>query len=161
MAKKGIREYKVFCMQNAKVKIERLERGGPCWLFETDTNGVSKSTNVRGFSLVASLGSSCRYKRFLSCLGCTSRPVHNIFFLPVHYFNAFVSIAQQVGQAGVQGRLSLNMCPRVKIINSAGKTRCPVCRESLWIPTEAACFLRKHLFNFSPRECWAWKERKT
>ncbi len=37
-------------------------------------DGDSKSTNERGPSLVGSSGSSCRYKRFLSCLGCSSRP---------------------------------------------------------------------------------------
>jgi hypothetical protein len=39
-----------------------------------------------------------------------SVPVQNIFFLTVHYFNAFVSIAQQAWQAVVQGRLSANVC---------------------------------------------------
>jgi hypothetical protein len=56
-------------------------------------------------SLVGSLGSSCRYKRFLACLGCSRK----YFYLTVHYFNAFVPIAQQAGQAVVPGRLSLNM----------------------------------------------------
>jgi hypothetical protein len=31
-------------------------------------------------------------------------------FLTVHYFNSFVPIDQQAGQAGVLGRLSLSMC---------------------------------------------------
>jgi hypothetical protein len=35
--------------------------------------------------------------------------VQNIFFLAVHYFNSFVPIAQQTGQAVLLGRLSLNM----------------------------------------------------
>ncbi len=34
-------------------------------------------------------------------------PVQNIFFLTVHYFNAFVSIAQQAGQAAMPGRFSI------------------------------------------------------
>ncbi len=38
---------------------------------ETEANGDSKSTNERGPSLVGSLGSSCRYKRFLSYRGCS------------------------------------------------------------------------------------------
>ncbi len=37
-------------------------------------------------------------------------PVKNICFLIVHYFNLCVPIAQQPGQAVVQGRLSLNEC---------------------------------------------------
>jgi hypothetical protein len=40
---------------------------------ETKVNRDSKSTNERGPSLVGSLGMSCRYKRFLFCLGCSSR----------------------------------------------------------------------------------------
>ncbi len=36
-------------------------------------------------------------------------PVQNTFFLTVHYFNSFVPIAQQAGQAAVLGRLSLSM----------------------------------------------------
>ena len=41
---------------------------------ETEANGDSRSTNERSPSLVGSLGSSCQYKIFLSCLGCSSRP---------------------------------------------------------------------------------------
>ncbi len=38
-------------------------------------------------------------------------PVQNIFFPHnVHYFNSFVPITQQAGQAVVLGRLSPNMC---------------------------------------------------
>jgi hypothetical protein len=37
-------------------------------------------------------------------------PVQNIFFLTVHYFNAFAPIAQQAGQAVVLGRLSVIVC---------------------------------------------------
>jgi hypothetical protein len=39
------------------------------WLLltvETEVNGNSKSTNEKGPSLVGSLGSSCRYKRFFA-----------------------------------------------------------------------------------------------
>jgi hypothetical protein len=37
-------------------------------------------------------------------------PVQNILFFPVHYFNAFVPIAQQAGQEVVLGHLSLSIC---------------------------------------------------
>ncbi len=37
-------------------------------------------------------------------------PVQNTFFLTAHYFNLFIPIAQQPGQAVMPGRLSLNMC---------------------------------------------------
>jgi hypothetical protein len=49
-------------------------------------------------------------KRFLFCLGFSSQPSTKDFFLTVHYFNSFVTIAQQAGQAAVLGRLSLSVC---------------------------------------------------
>jgi hypothetical protein len=81
--------------------------GWPVLTVETEVNGGSKSTNERGPFLVGSLVLSCRYKRFLFCLGCSSHPNTKYFFLTVHYFNAFLPIAQQAGQAAVLGRLSL------------------------------------------------------
>jgi hypothetical protein len=42
---------------------------------ETEMNGDSKSTCESG----PSLGLSCRYKRFLFCLGCSSRPSQKLF----------------------------------------------------------------------------------
>jgi hypothetical protein len=47
---------------------------------------------------------------FCLALAAPVGPVQNIFFLTVHYFNSFVPIVQQAGQAVVQGRLSLNVC---------------------------------------------------
>jgi hypothetical protein len=47
---------------------------------EIDVNGDSKSTNERGPSLEGSLGLLCWYKRFLFCLGCSSRPSTKYFF---------------------------------------------------------------------------------
>jgi hypothetical protein len=61
-------------------------------------------------SLVGSLGSSCRYRRFLFCLDCPSRPRRKYFFITLHLFNYFVPIAQQAGQAAMLGRSSLSMC---------------------------------------------------
>jgi hypothetical protein len=75
---------------------------------EVEVNGDSKSTNERGPSLVISLCLSCRYKRFLFSLGCSSGQLQNIFFLTLHFFNFFVPIAQKAGQAAVLGRLSLS-----------------------------------------------------
>jgi hypothetical protein len=68
-----------------------LQGGCPLSAVETETNGDSKSTNERGPSLVGSLGSSCRYKRFLSCLGVHALvgPVQTIFPITVHYLNSF------------------------------------------------------------------------
>jgi hypothetical protein len=88
---------------------ERLERGWPLLTVGTG-NGDSKSTNGRGPSLVGSLGFSCRYKRFLFCLGCSNRPRRKKFFFTVFYFNSFIPTSQQAGQAAMLVRLSLSMC---------------------------------------------------
>jgi hypothetical protein len=37
-------------------------------------------------------------------------PVQNLFFFTLYYFNAFVPITQQAGQAVVLGRLPLIVC---------------------------------------------------
>jgi hypothetical protein len=60
---------------------------------ETEANGDwSKwSTNERGPSLVGLLGSSCRYKRFLSCLGYSGQPSTTHFFSSLHTFSLYVS----------------------------------------------------------------------
>jgi hypothetical protein len=81
----------------------------PLLAVETEVNGYSKSTNERGPSLVAWLGLSCQYKRFLFCLGCSSRPNKKLFLLsPVT--TSIVPITQQARQAVVPGRLSIGMC---------------------------------------------------
>ncbi len=53
----------------------------PLQTVETEANGDSRSTHEKDPSLIGSLGSSCRYKRFLSCLGCYNRPSTKYFFL--------------------------------------------------------------------------------
>ncbi len=45
---------------------------------------------------------------FFPCFGCSGQPSTKYFFLTVH--NLCVPLAQQPGQAVVQGSLSLNMC---------------------------------------------------
>jgi hypothetical protein len=47
---------------------------------------------------------------FCPTLAALVGPVDDIFFFIVHYFNSFVPVAQQAGQAIVQGRLSLKVC---------------------------------------------------
>ncbi len=85
---------------------ERQERGGwPLLTVETE-NGDSKSTNDWLVRLACRAGT----RTFCSALAALVGAVQNIFFLSVHYFNSCVLIAQQVGQAVVLGRLSLNMC---------------------------------------------------
>jgi hypothetical protein len=63
--------------QPAGIAVQRPEipesGGWPLLTVETEATGDSRSTYERGPSLIGSLGSSCLYKRFLSCLGCYSR----------------------------------------------------------------------------------------
>jgi hypothetical protein len=71
--------------------------------------GDSKRTKGKGFCLgmfrwVGRAGTFCLASAALA------GPVQNIFSLAVHYFNLFVPIAQQAGQAVVLGCLSLSMC---------------------------------------------------
>jgi hypothetical protein len=47
---------------------------------------------------------------FYPALAALIAKVQNIFFLIVQYFNSFVPVAQQAGQAIVPGHLPLNMC---------------------------------------------------
>jgi hypothetical protein len=47
---------------------------------------------------------------FCSAFAALVGPVHDNFFLTVHYFISFVPIAQQAGEAVVLDRLSLSMC---------------------------------------------------
>ena len=88
--------------------------GWPLLTVETEANGDLWSTNQRGPSLVCSLGSPCRYKRFSSCLGSSSQPGTQYFFPHLTLINFMcphvVPIAQQPWQAVVPGRLSLSMC---------------------------------------------------
>ncbi len=65
-------------------------QGWPLLTVETEVNGDSKSKNEGCPCLVGSSGLSCRCKRFLISLGCSSRPsTKYIFFFTVHYFNSF------------------------------------------------------------------------
>jgi hypothetical protein len=47
---------------------------------------------------------------FCSALAAIVGPVQNIFFLTEQYFNCFVPVTQQAGQAAMLGRLSLSLC---------------------------------------------------
>jgi hypothetical protein len=66
-------DYAVKTISNGGTRETR--EGWPLLSVENEVNGDSKSTNERGPSLVGSpLGSSCRYKRLLSYLGCSRQP---------------------------------------------------------------------------------------
>jgi hypothetical protein len=69
----------------------------PLLAVETEANGNSKSTHESGPSLVSLLGLSYRYKRFLFCLGCSSRSSTKYFFLTVHYFLCPYRLASWAG----------------------------------------------------------------
>ncbi len=71
--------------------------------------GDSKSTDEKGPSLVMFVGLVVPVQETLFCLGCSSWPSTKYIFLTIHYFNSFVPIAQQAGQAAMLGRLSLSM----------------------------------------------------
>jgi hypothetical protein len=80
---------------------------------ENEANRDSTSTNGRGSSLLG-LFVNCWVhhavtRDFCPAFSALVGPVQNIFILTVHCFNPFVLIAQQAGQAVVQGRLSLNV----------------------------------------------------
>ena len=55
---------------------------------------------------------ACRVgtRDFCSALAALVGPVQNMFFITIHYYNSFVPIAQQAGQAAVLGRLSISVC---------------------------------------------------
>ncbi len=73
--------------------------GWPLLPVETEVNGNSKSTNERDPSLVGSLGLLCRYKWFLFCLGCSSRPTTKYFF-PRHTIIQFLCPHRPTSWAG-------------------------------------------------------------
>ncbi len=77
---------------------------------ETEANRDSKSTNERGPSLIGSLSCRAGTIDFCSALSALVGPEQYMFFLTVHYFNFFVPIAQQAGQAIVRGRLPSGVC---------------------------------------------------
>ncbi len=53
---------------------------------------------------------ACRVGTRDFCSAVAASLEHNIFFLIVHYFNSFVPMAQQAGQAVRLGRRSLSKC---------------------------------------------------
>ncbi len=64
--------------------------------------GTTQRGQMKGvLPWLVSLGEIC------SVLAALVGPVPKYWFLTVHYFNSFVPIAQQAGQAAVLGRLSL------------------------------------------------------
>jgi hypothetical protein len=62
------------------VENRETREGWPLLTVETQVNWDSKRTIDRGPSLVSSLDLSCRYRRFLFCLGCSSQPSTKYYF---------------------------------------------------------------------------------
>ncbi len=118
------------------MKTRETREGRPLLTVETEANGDSKSTNERGPSLVGLLGLSCRYKRFLSCLGCySSRPRTKYFFLTVHFLNlcSHCPASRAGGRAG--SSVIYNMClwwKRYMDIGSRGRGWWLYCSLRIW-----------------------------
>ncbi len=89
------------------------------WLLKTEMNGGSKSTNERGPSQIGSLGLSCRYKRFLFCLGCSSQPSTKYIFLSGHYIN-FLFPTAQASWAGSRAGSSVSQYVSLIITTEGG-----------------------------------------
>ncbi len=79
---------------------------------ETEVNGDSKRAKTEILYVLVYWASRTVTRDFCSALAALVGPVQYIFFLTVHYtvyFNYFVPIAKQAGQAAVLGRLSRNV----------------------------------------------------
>ncbi len=92
-----------------RLTAKETSEGWPLLPVETKTNWGSKSTNKRGSSLVGSLGFSCRYKRFLSCLGCYVGPVKKCLF-PHRTLFQFICSHRPASWAGSRAGLPLSLC---------------------------------------------------
>jgi hypothetical protein len=90
---------------------------------ETELNWDLKKTNETGPSFVGLLGLSCQYKRFLSCLGCSSRPSTKYIFPHRTLVHFLCTHRPASGQAAVLGRLSFNM--RLWASEQACHRKCP------------------------------------
>jgi hypothetical protein len=84
----------------------------PLLTVETEVNGYgySKKNEIGPFlGWLVGLVQPVR-EIFVLPMAAHVGPVHNIFFLTVHYLNSFAPIGHQAVQAAVLGRLSLNKC---------------------------------------------------
>jgi hypothetical protein len=77
-----------------------------CWNW---TNGDSRSTYNMGPSLVGSLGSLCRYKKFLSCHGGSAKP-RTKYLLPHHTLFQFMCPHRPARWAGSRAGLPVSEC---------------------------------------------------
>ncbi len=84
----------------------------PLLTVEIEVNGIQRVQMKGALPWLVSWACRAGTRDFCSTLAALVGPVQNIFFLTVHFFNSFVTIAQQAGhgQAAVLGRLSLHKC---------------------------------------------------
>jgi hypothetical protein len=85
--------------------IRETREGSPLLTVESDVNGGSKSTNEMVHPWLVRWACRASTRDFCSALAALK-----YFFLAIQYFNSFVPISQQAGQAVVLGCLSLSMC---------------------------------------------------
>ena len=71
---------------------ERLEKSGPCWLLKLRWMGTQRVQMKAVLSWLVRWACSANTIDFFSALAALVGPVQHIFFLTVHYFNAFVPI---------------------------------------------------------------------
>ena len=101
---------RIYLFLRLNVLTRETREGWPLLTVETEVNGDSKSTNERALYWLVRWACRAGTRDFCSVLAALVGPVQKIIFLTVHYFNAFVPIAQLAGQAAVLGRLSLIDC---------------------------------------------------
>jgi hypothetical protein len=108
-----------------KLPSSKTREGWSLKTVETEVNGDSKSTNENGLPWLV------RWATRAGTIDLYHAMTANYFFLTVHYFNLCVYIVQKLGQAVVQGRLSVNVCLRyplslfIVFIAYPGKSRIP------------------------------------
>jgi hypothetical protein len=88
---------------------ERLERGGHCWLLKLRWMGTQRGQMKGVLYWLVCWGCQAGTSDFCSALAALVGPEQNFFFLTLNYFNTFIPIPQQAGQAAVLCCLSLSL----------------------------------------------------
>jgi hypothetical protein len=126
--------------------------GWPLLTVETEANGDSYKWT--GSSMVGSLGSSSRYTRFLSCLGCFSGPSTQCFFPHLYSISVHLSTSpSKLGQAVVPSHLSLSMCLCLCETWLKHEISFP-CSSPPWIDTNFFVFLQKLLSKIKKNDTY-------
>ncbi len=80
------------------VETRETREGWPLLTVEIEVNGDSKSTHAKGPSMMGSSGLLCGYKRFLSCLTCSSRTSSKKIFSPYTISNHLFPLPSKLGR---------------------------------------------------------------